>query len=162
MNRMMEAKYKNSGEYVYTTRVFSTMCNNCRLRGKLECRHKIEMPWSSAAQSAKIAALMADHQADYRREILNEDVESNISHAFPRNIINDLDNTSYVLTATHRIKHVFIGIDPAAGGSKSRFAIVSLAIIERDLGSTAASEHAYDVVVPPPLPYPSKHNQSNR
>ena len=147
MNHLMNARYKDTGKRVYKTRIFTTICNNCRIRGKQKCTHNVEMPWSSQQQSAKIEAIMADQQDTYRREILNEAVESNMVKAFTKESVDMLDATAYVIPPTAEIKHVFIGIDPAAGGNRSMFSMVSIAVIERKRGKGEEHLPAQDVVV---------------
>lgn len=178
MSRLMNARYKDTGsasfslvlislppplpplgKKVYKTRIFTTMCNNCRMRGKDSCNHSVEMPWSSQAQSAKIEAIMADQSEIYRREILNEETEATIVKAFNPEDVDQLASTNFQLKPTDDIRFVFVGIDPAAGGSGSKFAIVSLVAVERQVTGADPSQTEEDVVVcllsPPPPPISS-------
>lgn len=155
MNHMMNARYKDTGRLVFKTRVFSTTCNRCRLRGKTECPHYVEMPWSSQDQSAKIRAIMGEG-ANFRREILNEDAESNIVKAFNVDSVDAFANSSFEIPASTRISHVFVAVDPAAGGSASKFAIVSHVTVPRHEAESQHTGVSEDVVVHPPpnLPVP--------
>lgn len=120
----------------------------------------MEMPWSSQQQSAKIEALMGDQREIFRREILNEETESSIVKVFDPEQVDVLESSNYDLREDDDIRHVFVAIDPAAGGSQSKFAIVSLAITGRDVPSDENHEQGEgapvpleDIVVPPrPLP----------
>jgi len=161
MTRLINARYKDTGislfcfprylqthrtgKRVYKTRIFTTICNNCRLRGREKCTHNVEMPWSNQQQSAKIEAILADQKEIYRREIMNEDGESSIVKAFDKELVDDLDATNYSLDPSQEIRHVFIGIDPAAGGNRSMFSIVSMVVVKRH--TTDPNEPNHDVVV---------------
>ena len=130
---------------MFKVRVFRTICSNCRLRGRNDCNHNVEMPWSSYEQDAKMKAMMGGTSEEFMREIRNEDVKPNITKAFTAASVEALDGSQYQIMPYERIKHVFIGIDPAAGGRQSKFARVSLIVIERNqsLQSGSAPERVF-------------------
>lgn len=131
MNMLMNAKYLDTGEQIFKVRVFTKRCAMCVARNVMQCNHRVEVSWSSQQQARKIAALMRSDQHAFRAEILNEDVESTISRAFPESLLNGFVRSEYVIPRGIRIKQLFVGIDPSAGGNRSKFAIVTVAYVPR-------------------------------
>jgi hypothetical protein len=153
MNRLINARLPRSNKFVFKTRVFSPICAKCQLRQSTNCSHKVEMAWSDSKQAAKIEGLMADQRDNYRREILNEDVASDITAVFASDLIEGLRESQYVLDSNYRFRYVFVGIDPAAGGDESQFAIVSLVSVPPSPNSTDELSSDSNIVVRPPLPF---------
>lgn len=132
MNMMINARYLDTNELIFNTRVFARICPSCRARGRTDCKHKVEVSWSNQRQARKVAGLMAHHQNVFRVEILNEGSEPNIARAFPDAIATPFIESEYTIHNTSQIRQLFIGIDPSAGGNQSKFAIVTLAFVERE------------------------------
>lgn len=130
MMQMMNARYKRSGRPVFKTCIFSTICNNCRLRGKRDCRHVTEMPWSDEKQQAKIEAIMENYQADLNREIYNIDDVAEMRQTFDEEWLEALLESEEDLPAGERPPIIYTGVDPAAGGMRSKYAIVSVVPLE--------------------------------
>lgn len=171
MNMMMNARFLDTNERIFKIRIFQRLCNSCRARGNMSCKHRVEVAWSNQRQSRKIAGLMKQHEHDFRTEILNEEVESTINRVFPSHLADPFIQSQYRFPPGAEIKHIFIGIDPSGGGTQSKFAIVSIAFVERilpakrmrgngssdvghDANRNASGDHryVYDTVVRPPLP----------
>ena len=74
---------------------------------------------------------MADQKESYKREIQNEDSEPTMVRAFDADHVDILASSDFRLDDSHDIRHVFVAIDPAAGGNRSKFAIVSLVTVDR-------------------------------
>ncbi|MCA1800458.1 MAG: hypothetical protein LC650_04120 [Actinobacteria bacterium] len=82
-------------------------------------------------QARKIAGLMKQHEHDFRAEILNEEVETMTTRAFPKAIADPFLESNYHFPTGADIRQVFVGIDPSGGGTQSKFAIVSIVFVER-------------------------------
>lgn len=130
MTQMMNARYKLSGKPVFKTCIFSTICNNCRLRGKRNCRHVAEMPWSDEKQLAKIEAIMENYQADLNREVYNLDDEPEVKPSFDPNDVEAMKESEDSLPNDAHFQYIYTGIDPAGGGQRSKYAIVSVVPLE--------------------------------
>lgn len=125
MFRLMEKKWPETGKPIIKTIVFNTICDNCRRRGSQNCNHEPEDPWSNEAQNRKIKLLMADDKKDWQREMRNMDVEDENEPAFSYEAVKHLEDTKWDYKGTEEQDYVYIAIDPAAGGAKSKYAIVS-------------------------------------
>lgn len=146
MYMMMRKVYPETGKPVIRTRVFGTVCGRCQRQGIRDCKHDLEEAWSSQKQSHKVRLLMQDRKDMYLREMRNEDVGTNITPAFPPERVNALNNTKRDYHGTEEHDYVFVAIDPAAGGNKSKYAIISMLRVKvRD--DRISSGYRQDVVV---------------
>ncbi len=106
-------------------------CDHCRRIGKeATCRHKIgQRPaWHDAGMYKNIKKMYGDDEDAYLVETKGLEVETGLDPAFE---LEKIDVAFNEKNRTHELgfhKNVFIGIDPAAGGSK--FAIVSMVYFE--------------------------------
>lgn len=131
MNMMMKARFLDTGERIFRTKIFRRLCNACKARGNLHCKHKVEVQWSNQRQTRKIAGLMKQHEHEFRTEILNEEVETLTTRAFPKSVADPFLDSKYHMAPGSQIRQVFVGVDPSGGGTQSKFAIVSLVFVER-------------------------------
>lgn len=127
MFRLISKRYPESGKFVIRSVIVTTTCNSCKRRGRRDCKHDPEDPWTSQEQSRKIELLMADRREYYEREMRNEEsTEKLISAAFNRSDIETLDQSERDYNAYHEHPFVYVGIDPAAGGVRSKAAVMSI------------------------------------
>jgi hypothetical protein len=127
MFRLMEKKWPETGKPIIKTRVFISICESCARRGMSSCSHSDEDPWASQKQSQKIKHLMSDEKNEWRREMLNEDVEDTNEPVFAYESVQALGNPKKDYGGSVNFDYVYVAIDPAAGGTRSKYAIVSFA-----------------------------------
>lgn len=127
MFRLISKRYPETGKRVIKSSIFTTTCPSCQRRGRRDCTHDVEDHWSSKEQSRKVEILMSDQQETYRREMRNEETsEKLVSAAFGRSDIDSVDQTDRDYMGTQEHDYVYLGIDPAAGGLRSKAACVSI------------------------------------
>lgn len=125
MFSLMEKKWPN-GKPIIKTRIFISVCDACRRRGHKSCGHTPEDHWSNPTQNKKIEYLMSDRSSVYQREMLNMDVGDGSEPAFDPHDLAFLDAEKNDYSGTGEAPYVYITIDPAAGGDKSKYAMVSV------------------------------------
>jgi hypothetical protein len=126
MFRLMDKKWPETGKPIIKTVVFTNLCDICRVRGLQNCNHAAEDPWSNQQQNRKIQLLMSDKQSDWRREMRNEDVEDESEPAFSHDSVMFLGESKFEYSGNEEQYYAYISVDPAAGGAKSKYAIVSM------------------------------------
>ena len=126
MFRLMDKKWPETGKPIIKSVIFNTICGSCRLRNLVDCNHEQEDPWSNETQNKKVKYLMGDDKASWRREMRNEDVDDENEPAFPYEAVMALADSKWDFGGSEEQDYVFIGIDAAAGGAKSKYAVVSL------------------------------------
>jgi len=127
VNKLLELKL-NSGEYVFHKVLVTMSCKKCEIEGKqMDCKHLegSRPPWQSAERARDIEAIMKQERADdYMRETKGYNVDSSKLPAFiPSDCNRLLDNQ--IQSYRQRVTHIFVSVDPAAGGISSRFCIIS-------------------------------------
>lgn len=127
MFRLISKRYPETGKFVIRSVIVTTTCASCKRRGRRDCKHEPEDPWSSQEQSRKIELLMSDRREYYEREMRNEEsTEKLISAAFSRSDIEMLDQTDRDFSSFSEHPFVYVGFDPSAGGARSKAAVVSI------------------------------------
>lgn len=130
VDRMKNSKLDN-GEYVFRRIVYDPKCAYCRKRGVATCPHKPTVKWSSSRAKAQLRSVMsAIDSSAYRREVENEDADSEIGPVFSKASLTQLEDSEYHIGSGIQIKHVYVGVDPSGGGRMSRYAIVSVIVVE--------------------------------
>lgn len=130
MYRLIAKRYPETGKRVIKSCIFTTICASCRRRGMRNCQHDTEDHWSSKEQSRKVELLMSDRRKDYEREMRNEEsTDKLVSAAFNKADIDALDQTSNDFCDYVEIDYIYAAIDPAAGGERSKAAIMTIAVI---------------------------------
>jgi hypothetical protein len=61
----------------------------------------------------------------YLREIQGLQVNSDVKAAFDEKYIKELEDEKNVVTIDHHVKHIFVTVDPNAGGKNSNCAVIS-------------------------------------
>ena len=141
MYRLIAKRYPETGKRVIKSCIFTTICTSCRRKGRRDCQHDPEDHWSSKEQSRKVEILMSDRRADYEREMRNEEsTDKLVEAAFKKPDIDVLDQTANDYSQFQTFDQVYVGIDPAAGGQRSKAAAVSI----------ATADNGKKLVVPPP------------
>lgn len=108
-------------------------CDHCRRIGKeATCRHKIgQRPyWHDAGMYKNIKKMYGDDEDAFLVETKGLEVETGIDPAFQREKLEfAFDPKNYIKDVGFQ-RNIFVGIDPAGGGSK--FAIVTMVYMERE------------------------------
>lgn len=128
VSKMIDAAPSVS-EGVFRTLKIELVCDDCKERGIADtCQHRLGMlpPWLDNEAFRKIEAMMSEHTEDFLREMKGFQQNGLIKRAFPAGPIRDMfDPENFLDTGREFVKHVFVTVDPAAGGPKSKYALVS-------------------------------------
>lgn len=128
-----------------------TVCADCRQNGVLmNCMHGAMPPWKAQGLQMKRAMiLMQGDKRTFAREVLNEELAGLATYYFNRDAIAKLryHRDKWAHPGGFSTDVVFIGIDPALGNLRSRYAIVSVAFV-RD--SPMAPQRLVVRAPPPP------------
>ena len=113
------------------------VCDNCQRRGlELECRHLLgQLPaWQSRGRHDFIQRVMATEEDTFLVEMRGVLADGMRKPAYDEKSIRKLcSDPSMVYEPDGRmIKHIFVALDPAAGGEKSEYAVVSAFYDEAD------------------------------
>lgn len=113
-------------------------CNKCKKEGKeKECKHKYGLlpPWHQTNRMDDLEMMMQDRKEDFLREMKGIQSNSNETPAFntqklqllldPKRLYKDNNDKTF--------KHLFVSVDPSAGGKRSDFAIVSCIYDNREV-----------------------------
>ncbi len=104
------------------------VCDRCiRLGKELTCPHLLgQIPrWQEKGRHADVQALMKTQQDTFLVEMRGTESNMYSTPAFDRGGVMALRDSSYKPDGSD-IRQIFIGIDPAAGGAKSEYAILSV------------------------------------
>lgn len=127
LKQLVDAKNKQ-GEPVIHTINLEMVCDRCKRAGlELTCKHKLgELPrWQSSGRHDDIQALMKTNEDTFLTEMRGiGGMDKYTRPAFDQAGIAHLCTNFYKHDGSD-IRHLFIGIDPAAGGAGSDYAIVS-------------------------------------
>lgn len=119
---------KNSrGLPIIRTINLEMVCERCKRRGReLKCTHMLGMipSWQSRGRHSDIQAMMATQEDTFLVEMRGIESDQFTKPAFDIAGMRDF-GTKYHTHDGSDIRHIFIGVDPAAGGAKSDYAIVS-------------------------------------
>lgn len=125
---LANARYPD-GRKVMLTLNFEMVCEDCKAKGEPEkCKCLMaDLPhWHLSTQLEKLEILLASNLDTYMREMKNLASDSSISSAFNPKDVAYLKRPECVLRMTEiSAQRVFVAIDPACGGDKSRMAIIS-------------------------------------
>jgi hypothetical protein len=104
-----------------------TVCADCRRSGVIwGCMHAPRPPWKAQAQQMNKVSILMQDEATMARETLNEEIENLTEPAFSHPSLEWIrSGDRWAYHQSFNAEQVFIGIDPACGGSTSRYAIVS-------------------------------------
>lgn len=127
--KLIEMRYPD-GRPVMNTITFKGSCDRCIESGRAgKCTHNMgSLPyWQDKRQHAKLELLMSDQVELFLRESKNVQSDPNVQPALPVAAIEELKapNPDRIFGDNQFFDKVFISIDPAAGGSGSRYAICS-------------------------------------
>jgi hypothetical protein len=134
-HRMMDLKYPN-GRHVFHNMEFKLVCEDCEAEGLADkCKHlEYELPWwQDKRRHGKLELMMQDSHDDYMREIRGVEVDSNVTPAFDHNYVTKLRDADRLIDLPITIRHVFVTVDPAAGGDRSKFAVVSCVYFDQKI-----------------------------
>lgn len=111
-----------------------TVCADCRRNGvAMNCMHGAQPPWKSGGQQLRKAMiLMQGDKRTFALELQNEDTEGFEESVFHHASVGwlQLHSEKWHYDEEFQSSVVFIGIDPACGGSRSRYAIVSAVMLK--------------------------------
>jgi hypothetical protein len=128
VNDLIKLRRPN-GKLLFRVVALELVCERCRRNGQeMHCRHKMgELPyWHSGAKHADVEKIMESRMGDFLRETRGLQPTSTNLPIFDKQSVERLlmkDNDFVDTEETFR--HLFISVDPAAGGENSRFAVVS-------------------------------------
>jgi hypothetical protein len=72
-----------------------------------------------------LAILMESRKDDFLTEIQGLATDMFNVPAFENKLMDALEKTEFVIPHGRRVNHIFFGIDPAAGGDRSKYACVA-------------------------------------
>lgn len=127
MLKQLVAATDPQGKPIIHTINLEMVCDRCKRAGlELKCKHKLgELPrWQSGGRHADIQALMKTNEETFLVEMRGVESNKYTRPAFDQAGVAELC-TNYYKHDGSDIRHLFIGIDPAAGGSMSDYAILS-------------------------------------
>ncbi len=126
LKQLVDAKNVHGVPIIKTINL-EMVCQACKRSGdELTCKHMLGMlpRWQSTGRHADVQALMATQESTFLVEMRGVESDAFTTPAFDVGGIRDLCEKRYVHDGSD-IRHIFIGLDPAAGGAKSDYAIVS-------------------------------------
>ena len=133
---LANARYPD-GRKVMLTLNFEMVCEDCKAKGEPEkCKCLMaDLPhWHLSTQLEKLEILLANNLDTYMREMKNLASDSSISSAFNPKDVAYLRRPECILRMTEiTASKVFVSIDPACGGDKSRVAIVSAIYVDNEM-----------------------------
>jgi len=119
---------KSDGDPLFRNINIDLCCDNCRRIGKEDtCRHKLgEMPyWHDAGMYKHIKQMFGDDEEAFLVETKGLEVESNVLPAFDKKALEIFFDPTTYIKEIYYTKNVFVGVDPAAGGDRSKYAMVT-------------------------------------
>jgi len=126
--RLMRLTYEDATP-LFDTLELVYVCERCRAETDIEknkirkCKHMIAFlpKFHSRSQLAKLEVLAQGREADFARENLGMDIESN-RRVFPSSHVNNFRKRSYY-KIRHPVNYVFVSYDPHPGGGESEAAV---------------------------------------
>lgn len=129
VNELMEIEDDN-GEKLFRTIDLKMVCDRClRLGKEMKCRHRMgQLPyWQDSKRHRDIEKMMQGRSDTYLLEMRGVQTDKwtrpAFDHAAVERIFTDAPEVTY--SKSNFIKHIFVAVDPSAGGAKSNYAIVS-------------------------------------
>ena len=125
VNRLFDLK-NAAGEPVFNTVKIEQVCNNClRLGVESSCTHKMNEipPWQSQQRHKDIKLILGDDEETFLRETRGVQSNSAMTQVFTKEDVKAFRNRIHPAGIAQPT--LFIAVDPAAGGSGSKFAVVS-------------------------------------
>lgn len=128
VERLIEKRNSKTGKPIFKVVRKTLVCDSCRRKGNaLECVHMMaDLPyWHDPDRYDDVKALMEDDEEDFLRETKGVQSNSQMKPAFHQALIQNLYSESSIYKEDSFCKHVFVTVDPACGGKRSRYAITS-------------------------------------
>ena len=129
LSKLVDAR-DGRGNSLFNVLNLRMVCNACQRRGaELTCAHMLgQLPrWQSRGRHDFIQRVMSTEEDTFLVEMRGVVADGMKQPAFDVNAVNDLmTNPEMVFTPSGAdIKHLFVALDPAAGGEQSEYAVVS-------------------------------------
>lgn len=141
VNRLLEKKSKTgkihqfapltgiTGRSLFKVIVMDQVCEDCKRSGTAgTCKHKQgEIPWwQDVKRHDDLEQMMSkDHFEEFMRETKGFSVNQMVTPAFTNNILQEILQPDNDYSGTDHVKHIFVSVDPSAGGNRSKYAITS-------------------------------------
>ena len=128
VNELVRQTKKSDGKPVINLLEFTDVCDSCKKRGKgVSCYHKRgNLPWwHKEEQHRDLEKLYKGREDDFLAEIKGVAGESTNSPAFNLQDLALMKDPSRIQVINSNQKHIYVSIDPAAGGNRSKYAIVT-------------------------------------
>lgn len=125
---LFETKYPGTDEKIFNTLVMAELCNECQRLKKTECPHvSDERPaWKTLGRLRMTAALAANNESVYRREVLGAAETDHIA-AFEATLLQDFFFKREKKSFVYPPEFVFTFVDPCEGGKTSDTAWTTVA-----------------------------------
>jgi hypothetical protein len=126
VGKIINAVSKRTNKKIFKTIELTLVCNDCLKAGKAkECIHKLgEIPyWQDDDRHKDLQEIMKEREEDYLRETKGINSNSWVTPAFSKTALLDIYKSPKVDVTF--APFVFTSADPNAGGTRSRFAIIS-------------------------------------
>jgi len=123
----------DDGRPVFKTIRYTLVCDDCIKKGiETTCKHKMgDLPyWQDESQHNKLEKIMQDRAEAFLTETKGLLSNPNIRPAFIKKDIEFWMKRLSISNIKPRAS-IFVSIDPAAGGSMSDYAIVSMAFVDQ-------------------------------
>lgn len=134
--RLLDKKTK-TGRSLFKVILMSQVCDLCERNGTAKsCKHlQGEIPWwQDASRHGDLEDMMGqDHLEEYLRETKGFQVNLLNTPAFNHIVIDEIFDEKNDYRGVSHAKHVFMAIDPCAGGARSRFAAISTIYVNGEM-----------------------------
>jgi hypothetical protein len=129
VNELMEIEDDN-GEKLFRTIDLKMVCDRClRLGKEMQCRHRMgQLPyWQDSKRHNDIQKMLEGRSDTYLLEMRGVQTDKWTRPAFDHAAVERVFSETEEVTYSHSnfIKHIFVAVDPSAGGAKSNYAIIS-------------------------------------
>lgn len=127
VSQLIETKDKN-GDKLFNVIDFEESCEKCKKLGKeLTCNHLTGQipPWQTQSDRERVKNALSGHDATYLLEMKGIQTNNLSKPAFSKESVERLRDKECEKDIKEYYNNVFVSIDPAAGGEKSKYAIVS-------------------------------------
>ena len=136
VTRLIDRSTK-SGKKIFNLIKIALVCEDCKIKGIKElCNHCMGMLpyWQSADRHRDLELMMQDSMDDFMREMRGIQSNELIRRVFPADKLKEMfDPRSFFDTKGDFVSHVFVTVDPAAGGQLSNYAIASCVYSSGDM-----------------------------
>jgi len=119
---------KKDGDLLFNVIDFEESCEKCKKLGKeLTCKHLSGQipPWQTQGDRDRVQTQMSGHNETYLLEMKGIQTNNLSRPAFSKISVERLREKECEFFIDRFYKNIFVSIDPAAGGDKSKYAIVS-------------------------------------